>query len=255
MEENLKENVKDDEIDLNEIYLILKRQRFIILIIMLVFLIGGTAYAFLSKPVYKYTYDLKLPSSKKNLLISPDLLKIYLNNIKSNKNVSIKANKADNSIIGVSVESSDRNKIKPISMSVYNYLNDMPLLKQKISGIKASLAMRIKYMRSNIYRDNLMFNILRSDIIKGNVKIVGFNPIQMGNSLLNLKMRYAYYKNTLNGFKGGAIKIISMPPIPTRPVKPKKPLIIAVSLISGLFIGIFAAFFVEWRKKNSASGQ
>ncbi|SNR92083.1 GumC family protein [Desulfurobacterium atlanticum] len=35
-------------------------------------------------------------------------------------------------------------------------------------------------------------------------------------------------------------------PDPDKPAKPKKKLIVAVGLISGLFLGIFAAFFKEW---------
>jgi len=33
---------------------------------------------------------------------------------------------------------------------------------------------------------------------------------------------------------------------PEKPYKPKKKLIVAVALVSGLFLGIFAAFFREW---------
>ena len=35
-------------------------------------------------------------------------------------------------------------------------------------------------------------------------------------------------------------------PDPEKPYKPKKKLIVAVALVSGLFLGIFAAFFREW---------
>jgi len=34
------------------------------------------------------------------------------------------------------------------------------------------------------------------------------------------------------------------------PVKPKKKLILAVALVSGLFLGVFLAFFYEWYEKN-----
>ncbi|OMH40707.1 GumC family protein [Desulfurobacterium indicum] len=43
-----------------------------------------------------------------------------------------------------------------------------------------------------------------------------------------------------------AFQVIDPPYIPEKPYKPKKALLIAVGTISGLFIGIFAAFFKEW---------
>ncbi|WP_456425653.1 GumC family protein [Desulfurobacterium sp.] len=43
-----------------------------------------------------------------------------------------------------------------------------------------------------------------------------------------------------------AFQVIDPPYIPEKPYKPKKALMVIVGLISGLFIGIFAAFFKEW---------
>ena len=43
-----------------------------------------------------------------------------------------------------------------------------------------------------------------------------------------------------------SFQVIDPPYVPRRPYKPKKKLIVAVALVSGLFLGIFAAFFREW---------
>lgn len=43
-----------------------------------------------------------------------------------------------------------------------------------------------------------------------------------------------------------SFQVIDPPYTPDRPYKPKKKLIVAVALVSGLFLGIFAAFFKEW---------
>jgi len=43
-----------------------------------------------------------------------------------------------------------------------------------------------------------------------------------------------------------SFQVIDPPYIPKKPAKPKKKLIVAVGLISGLFLGTFAAFFKEW---------
>jgi uncharacterized protein involved in exopolysaccharide biosynthesis len=43
-----------------------------------------------------------------------------------------------------------------------------------------------------------------------------------------------------------SFQVIDPPYIPDKPYKPKKKLVVAVALVSGLFLGIFAAFFREW---------
>ncbi len=43
-----------------------------------------------------------------------------------------------------------------------------------------------------------------------------------------------------------SFQVIDPPYVPEKPYKPKKKLIMAVALVSGLFLGIFLAFFVEW---------
>ena len=43
-----------------------------------------------------------------------------------------------------------------------------------------------------------------------------------------------------------SFQVIDPPYVPDKPYKPKKALIVAVGLISGLFLGIFVAFFKEW---------
>ncbi len=52
-----------------------------------------------------------------------------------------------------------------------------------------------------------------------------------------------------------AFQVIDPPFVPKKPYKPKKKLILAVALISGLFVGVFAAFFLEWleniKKRNN----
>jgi uncharacterized protein involved in exopolysaccharide biosynthesis len=53
-----------------------------------------------------------------------------------------------------------------------------------------------------------------------------------------------------------AFQVVDPPYIPDKdkPYKPKKLLVIAVGFVSGLFLGIFGAFFKEWldnvRKRN-----
>ncbi|WP_197460563.1 GNVR domain-containing protein, partial [Thermodesulfatator autotrophicus] len=42
------------------------------------------------------------------------------------------------------------------------------------------------------------------------------------------------------------VELAVEPVVPNKPYKPKKLLIVAVAMVSGLFLGVFLAFFVEW---------
>ena len=43
-----------------------------------------------------------------------------------------------------------------------------------------------------------------------------------------------------------AFRVLDAPYVPNKPSKPKKLLITVVGFFSGLFLGIFGAFFKEW---------
>lgn len=45
--------------------------------------------------------------------------------------------------------------------------------------------------------------------------------------------------------KASSVRLIDIPMVPDRPIKPKRPLIVALGLVTGLFLGIVAAFFKQ----------
>ena len=63
-------------------------------------------------------------------------------------------------------------------------------------------------------------------------------------NIIRLKQGILNAKKQLENLKG--YEMASQPIIPNKPVKPKKLLVVAISLISGLFIGIFLALFLSW---------
>ncbi len=91
---------------------------------------------------------------------------------------------------------------------------------------KLSVANSLPEKRLNIERLNLQFSLLK------NVFISLYREYEIA--------KLQEKKETL------AFDVIDEPYIPKKPVKPKKKLILAVAGVSGLFLGVFLAFFIEW---------
>jgi len=64
----------------------------------------------------------------------------------------------------------------------------------------------------------------------------------------SVKTKIALIKDSMKPFSLAKPQIIAIKTL-NHPVKPRKLLIIAIALVSGLFIGLFLAFLLEWRSK------
>jgi uncharacterized protein involved in exopolysaccharide biosynthesis len=68
---------------------------------------------------------------------------------------------------------------------------------------------------------------------------------------LNKKADINFAKLQLKQLKG--IQLAVPPVVPDKPYSPKKVLILIISAVSGLFLGIFLALFVNWLEKVKKS--
>jgi LPS O-antigen subunit length determinant protein (WzzB/FepE family) len=87
-----------------------------------------------------------------------------------------------------------------------------------------------------------MRDIVSKLIKKG--KDIYFDPSQIDQTISSFHNRLVDLRYRLDILRGFEISV--EPKIPEKPSKPKPALIVAVSLISGLFLGIFIALFTEW---------
>lgn len=83
-----------------------------------------------------------------------------------------------------------------------------------------------------------------SRLKRGHINTLGFNPLDLDGYIIDLEQRLELIRAQRGLLKG--VEIVSRSPLPRKPYKPKVALILAVAATSGLFLGIFAAFFAEW---------
>jgi len=72
--------------------------------------------------------------------------------------------------------------------------------------------------------------------------------LKISEKIVTLLEKYYTAKLFLENYEG--IKVILKPPKPVEPYSPKPAVVLAISVASGLFLGIFLAFFVEWWEEN-----
>ena len=101
-------------------------------------------------------------------------------------------------------------------------------IEQRIGEIKRKIQTLKKQKVAETNSQNVELDLLLSDLKQ-------FKDLYQTIKLYEIKLDEPF-------------QIISPPYVPDKkePYKPKKGLILAMSAISGLFLGIFLAFFVEW---------
>lgn len=257
----------EDEIDLYELWLILKKRKYIIFLVTILFFCVALIYIFFSSsPVYQINFSvksqfatpfiLKQQIDHLNLLIkekrTEDLK--YLPGLSENDlealiTIDAKIPRKAQNILSINVKAKDREALNLYKEAILDFLRESPYIKEQENIKKEKLKKTIIFLKQEI--QNL--DKLRSLAITK--KALDVNPLEIEKNIIELKNRLIALEVELSTLK--PLELISESPIPKKPVKPKKKLILAVAIVSGLFSGIFLAFFVEWlenaRKKYEKS--
>jgi len=257
----------EDEIDLYELWLVLKKRKYIIFLVTILFFCVALIYIFFSSsPVYQINFSvksqfatpfiLKQQIDHLNLLIkekrTEDLK--YLPGLSENDlealiTIDAKIPRKAQNILSINMKAKDREALNLYKEAILDFLRESPYIKEQENIKKEKLKKTIIFLKQEI--QNL--DKLRSLAITK--KALDVNPLEIEKNIIELKNRLIALEVELSTLK--PLELISESPIPKKPVKPKKKLILAVAIVSGLFSGIFLAFFVEWlenaRKKYEKS--
>ncbi len=264
---------EEDEIDLYELYLTLKKRKWTVIVTTLVFLIIGLIYSLLAVP----RYESKFLVSARGIEVSSEEVKQAVENLNdlikngdfervadelnlSKKEVAeiteIRVERSrrssDSKNFPISVEVTDPELIGKLSKGIPQFLNGLPSVRESLESKRMKLKEQEKALEESIRR----LEGFRKEIIRGKGKDLGFSLLDLDAKIADLKRQLVDVRYQLNSIKGFQTTV--EPVIPNKPSKPKPKLILAVSLTSGLFLGIFLAFFREWlenvRERHSSEG-
>lgn len=284
--ENLKtQTVYNDEIDLYELFLTLKKRWKVIALTTLIVFTFAVIYIFTAKPVYKsdftindiykyenrsdnqiikepllYPNEIKLLIDKMSKLIEQNkydqlakLLNINENLAKDLKDIQVSTDRKDKSFIKIEIYAYSNKNFKRFETAILDYLNNNPYVQKEVNLIKEKMISDINNINEAIKEaDKLKGKVV--ELLSNKSNILGFNPADIDIKIANLKTKKQELEKQLKELKFEAkVSVFT----PDKPYKPKKALILAVSLITGLIFGIFLAFFLEWLEgvKNRGSSE
>lgn len=259
-----------DTIDVYDIWLAFKNKKWLVITTTFVFLCLSIAYAVFAPNVYKVSnilvvsQDLLIPAdsefrsqnysavdiseiksalslledvSKKQLAL---VLGIDTDIIETFKDFSISdiesPNPGINNAIKIDVNTHNAEHGSKILDAMVSYINTLTLVREKT-------AFRKTIMEKN--RDEL------KKILEDPVGSLKMPPDTVVSEILisQYKLR-EHYNNTVlsiqNLEKTDVINLIGKTVIPERPNKPRRAKIVILGLFSGMFIGLFSAFLLEW---------
>jgi len=259
MEPGSPDRYQEEEIDLYELWLRLKRRWRTIFATVTAGMILSVLYILASTPVYEgscmiRTHVVTPKEAVRHLNALNDLVrrkkfeelteKIGVDLSLSRKIVGISAREIRGApdLIELNLKVTDPRVLTPAVRRIVDYLNTNPYVLERLSLTERELKFKKESLQKRIKALEETKRIVNSLLREG--RSVYFNPAEIDRmieelrtELIELEMRTAL----LRGFE-----LSVEPPEPLEPSSPKKTIVLVVSLTSSLLLGVFLALFQEW---------
>ena len=264
-----------DTIDLRELWQILKRRKKTIARTTIALFMLAILYLIIAKPVYEANASFQIGQIESKPIEKPIDLKFYLESI---YHIGDKNTKREYPILDrVTVPKKSDRQIKLVAVGYDNksakkILEEIVglILEKENTIINSYLSIKKRELRkSQILLKNLKEQIKRQDgILKelsGQIKEADQEALpaitleysknlekydMLESRLLKLQEKISSLEMELSPVNIQPSKMIGSINTYDHPVKPKKLLILTVSLLTGLMLGIFLAFFLEFIKSE-----
>jgi len=275
----------EEEIDLYELCLILKKRFKLIAGVFISAILITALISFLLPPVYRGSFIIRVPmipeTQTKNIfneelnarvpLINPKEAVNLIENLdrlrkekqirKLSDALGISDEKVDALVeltanaprdvkdsIEVVIDSRSPVLINDFKDGILGFLNENQYAKTRISLRRASLLSLREEIKNKISEVEAVRKLVSNQIREDKTKELGFNPIEMDKDVIIFKQILRNVENEIKLQKG--FEIVVEPVISDKPVRPKKALNVAVAGTLFLFLGVFLAFFVELFNRN-----
>ena len=246
---------RDDEIDLYDLWLVLKKRKIVILAVILVSLAAAIVYAALAQKVYRVSNTLILTQmvgavKQGELTAAIDELN-ELKNIRKektaqllsmqvddlNKIVNIKASVIKGSgLVRVDIETLDNSAGIALMEALPGYLQSVPSIAINLEMEKALTEKNMQDLKAIIDNPVKDLNLPSNTVVY--VPSIDLYTLREKYNRLIMMMENIEEKQL--------VSFIWKTEPPLKPFKPNTKLIVSSSLVLGCFLGIFLAFFLEW---------
>lgn len=265
------QNNLEDEIDLLELLQILIKRKTVIIALFLIATILGIATTLFLPKVYRGEFIISLPKKtftkdKEEVelpIINPNDIINTFSNLKSQnlekilpkdyqmiKDIKLEIPRNSTDKLNLIIESTNKDNISNVGRLLVDYMNQSPFIKDVVDIEKEKLQIKSEEINKIIKSYDEISNIMNKQLKEGKFANLGFNPLELQNDLITLKIEKTIIDKTIKDIKG--LEIINEA-ISEKPVKPKSSIIIVVSMFIGLIGGIFLALFLEYFEKFTSN--
>ena len=119
-----------------------------------------------------------------------------------------------------------------------------PAVRERLRLERETLKKKINRLEKALEEMRKKKSILEEALRRGDLEKIQFNPLSLDREILQVEKELYDLRSRLEGLR--AFEVTVEPAIPSAPTKPKKALVLSVSLVSSLLLGVFLALFVDW---------
>ena len=165
----------------------------------------------------------------------PNVKDLKLNNIKDSNNKII-----------VTIDAKKIDDIPRALSEVVDYLNNMDIIKSKISRSKEIALKQIEELADLIKTSPDLLSTSDKLFKAGKLSTMGFNPIDINKKVIEAKIELLGIEQLLSRLNKGGIEIAVQLYISNKRVSPKILLNVVAAGILSLLLGVFLAIFIEY---------
>ena len=250
-----------DEINLYDLWKVIVKRKKIIIAIFLISLLGAVIYCFTAPQIYQLEIYVKLymPTgilTVKELPTAKDISSIIgkIDNEKKavifSKNVDEITKAEIGEIRGatdkfkITIESRNRENLPAALQEMIMYIENIREIKSNYEKIISEIDERIKNVKNADEKSDFHIKEIEKRLNSTKLLPVGFNPVEINQRSIDLKMEKFRLEQERNNFK--LIRPLDDPVVSKEPVKPKKAMIMTIAGICSLIFGIFIVFIAEY---------
>ena len=265
MEQQNREYNDNDEINLYDLWKVIAKRKKLIIGLFIVIVVSTAIGSFLMPDIYRGKAVLFIiPSEEITAKEITDLigkvdrekrLSIVPKSYPNVKDLKFNNIKDSNNKILVTIDAKKIDDIPRALSEVIDYLNNMDIIKSKISRSKAIALKQIEELSDLIKTSPDLLSTSDKLFKAGKLSTMGFNPIDISKKIIDAKLELLGIEQQLSRLNKGGIEIAVQLYISNKRVSPKILLNVVAAGIFSLLLGVFLAIFIEYigniKNKNS----
>lgn len=187
------------------------------------------------------------------------LLRMVPKSYSNVNNIELKAMRNSKDKIVVTIDARKIDDIPRALSEVLDYLNNMDIIKTTVSQEKAKLLVQSSELSDLIKSSPDLLATYRKLFEAGKLTTMGFNPVDVGKSIMKLKTELVEIDQKILRFNNGGIEIAAKLYISNKPVSPKIMRNVILAGVISLLVGIFLALLIEYignvkNRNNDSAG-